>query len=73
MRTRTAESVILDHIFRMMAVVLFMFDAQKHPLLKSTRFDEVWFLVVNDSHCDEYEDDEDEAAHNCSDGRSLDS
>ncbi len=72
MRTRTAESMLLYHIFCMIAGVLVMSDAQKHPLLESTSSGEVWLLVANDCHCDDDDDDdEDETAHRCSDGSML--
>ncbi len=54
----------------MIAVVLVMSQAWKHLLLESTSGVDVWFVVANDSHYDD-EDDEDETAHNCSDSRNI--
>ncbi len=52
-----------DHIVWMITVVFLMSEAQKHPLLESTRCVDIWFLVANDSHLDD-EEEEDEKAHN---------
>ncbi len=67
MRTRTAESMLLYHIFCMIAGVLVMSDAQKHPPLESTSSGEDRFGFANDRDDDDDDEKDAEKAHRCSD------